>query len=243
MHDNLISAFEALARENPRATIRYCRVGSLEEITLGDCDSTWHGRYRELAHKAANAFNIPRGFRGWLMAVYKNHPADGPARKGRAQMEDGKSEPVVEEEISNAAAASAFVVRLLAVDADAGAKNGAAKGSKATRPRNRRPGEPTQKQLEAIQLYGEHGNFTKVAAIMRIDRSTVRQHYKNGLRNAGSLASGMNTIKPKTQRLNEDRRGQAVVTSKDQGRGVHTLSRVSKRVTAEDVAGKARKRG
>lgn len=125
MHDDLVSGFMDLARENPRVTIRYCRVGSLEEITLGGHDSAWHGQFQEHARQAADAFNIPGGFRGWLRTVYLQHPAEGPARKGRALVGDGKSEEMVEEqmveeEISNAARASAFVVRKLAIEAAKG---------------------------------------------------------------------------------------------------------------------------
>lgn len=71
--------------------------------------------------------------------------------------------------------------------------------------RDATPRRPTPRQLEAVQLFGEHkGNKAAAARAMGVHRKTFDQHYKAGLKNV-DLKS---LPQPKTRRLPTDRRGQ-----------------------------------
>jgi hypothetical protein len=74
---------------------------------------------------------------------------------------------------------------------------------------------PTEKQLEAVQIVGEcKGSFSDAARRLGKNRKTVEQHYKAGMRNAGSLASAL-TQKHRTQQLPHDGRGQVAIADDD----------------------------
>lgn len=79
--------------------------------------------------------------------------------------------------------------------------------------------QPTVKQLEAIRAVNEcEGNFSKAADQLNVDRTTVKQHYDAGMRNAGKLVGRL--VKPKTQPIESKRRGALPVAGKDDGQAV-----------------------
>lgn len=85
---------------------------------------------------------------------------------------------------------------------------------------NRRPGGKqtprlTGRQLEAHRLYGEtNGNMSEVARRMGVKPTTAKQHYDAANEKLGRIAGSQ--IKPKTQSLPRDRRGQETVSDPDE---------------------------
>lgn len=81
---------------------------------------------------------------------------------------------------------------------------------KRRRPQNR---PLTEAQTEAVQVVGEcRGNIAQAAKNLGKDRSTVAELYRKGMQKLGRSA-----LKPKTQRLPEDRSGQPSVGSDRRG--------------------------
>jgi hypothetical protein len=83
------------------------------------------------------------------------------------------------------------------------------------RPQRRRHRQPpkqihplTARQLEVVQLFGEHeGNMTAVARAMGVSRQRAADLYQEAMAKLASKAP----VKPKKQKLPEDHRGQAKV--------------------------------
>lgn len=76
--------------------------------------------------------------------------------------------------------------------------------------------KPTPRQLEAVQMFGEHnGNKTAAARAMKISRATFDQLYKSGLRNSNVTPA---SFRPKTETYAEVR-----VTDTDEGPASPTI--------------------
>jgi len=75
----------------------------------------------------------------------------------------------------------------------------------------------TEKQQQILQMVAEcNGNKSEAARRLRLDVSTVRQHWRAGMEKLGKLATTSKA--PKKQRLPSDRRGQADVSESDDRR-------------------------
>jgi predicted DNA-binding protein (UPF0251 family) len=90
-----------------------------------------------------------------------------------------------------------------------------------TRPRKRRrkadrPVAPlTAKETEAAQLVGEHkGSFASAAHAAGVSRQAMAKRYKKAMAKLGESAARQK--RPQTQRLPEDRRGQATIPAPKQ---------------------------
>ena len=80
----------------------------------------------------------------------------------------------------------------------------------------RKPREPTPRQLEVIQIFGEcNGNLAAVARKLGRDRKTIEETYKAGMMKLGKTVYHS---KDKTRLLARDRRGQEVVSDDDDRR-------------------------
>jgi len=85
------------------------------------------------------------------------------------------------------------------------------------RKRQTRQRNVTEKQLEVLKVVGEcNQNFSEAARRLKLDRKTVMQHYKAGLRNAGKLAPKL-LGKPSLRSAPMDGRDQLTVASIDDG--------------------------
>lgn len=73
----------------------------------------------------------------------------------------------------------------------------------------------TDRQTEVVQIVGEcKGNFAEAARRMCLNRKTVKEHYDTAMAKLGlaGVRNPAKQLKPKTQRLPEDRRGQVNIS-------------------------------
>lgn len=93
------------------------------------------------------------------------------------------------------------------------------KGGKRRRKRQSKPNPPTDKEVEALYTVGEcKGNIAEAARRLGKHRKTVQEQSQAALRKTGVRASMM---KPKTESISSDRRGQADIAGNDDGQAVY----------------------
>ena len=98
-----------------------------------------------------------------------------------------------------------FVERAISQYKKADQRTGTAKRKRNRRPENTAVIKLTEKQLEAVNLYGEcKGNMSQVARRMGVSHQTAKQHYDAANKKLGKKATAI----PKTQRLRPDHLGE-----------------------------------